>query len=263
MAQLAVLLALPATRALAQTTSTITDNIANPLVQNDYLWLESHLTQVQFSGAPANFTAHIWITGAALSFTYNSVAYNIPLPDAELTFSSSNGSTPSITYSGGTWESNFPKSGTTNPFTTGVMYQVPSALNGFTIAGNGASLTEHFSTDYSAGALNVNWQWSAAQYTQTKTDFNDLQVTPADGVVGSYHAGTPVSLVSYVVAGGTGGGGSNFTGSNSGTAGVNGVQYLANSPIAPTTPVPEASTWAAIGFVTLATAGAMARRIRR
>jgi hypothetical protein len=247
---LALALSLPSAAAFGQTASTITDNISNALVQNDYLWVESHLTQAQFQNAPANFTAHVWITGADLSFTYNSVHYDIALPSAQLTFSSSNGSTPTITYSSGSWQSGFPTSGTQNPFTTGVAYQVPSALNGFTISGNGASLTESFSTDYTGGSVNLNWQWSAAQYTQAPSDPNALGVTPGDnvgGAYGNYHSGTPTSILANLVAGGTGGGGSNYTGSNSGTSSVT-PGYLASSPIV-VQPVPEASTWAAIGAI--------------
>ncbi|HTI69663.1 MAG TPA: hypothetical protein VMF06_06840 [Candidatus Limnocylindria bacterium] len=243
-------IALPAVSAFAQTASTITGNISNALVQNDYLWIESHFTQVQFQNAPANFTAHVWISAADFSFTYNSVHYDILLPAAELTFSSSNGSTPTLSYSRGYWQSSFPASGTQNPFATGVMYQVPTALNGFTIAGNGASLTESFSTDYSGGSVSLSWQWSAAQYTQSKPSLNDLGVTPGDnvgGAYGNYHSGTPTAILANLVAGGTGGGGSNFTGSNSGTASVT-PAYQAISPIS-LQPVPEAGTWAAIGAI--------------
>ena len=252
---------LGATAARAQTASTITSNISNALVQNDYLWLESHLTQATFANAPGTFTAHVWITSASLSFTYNSVPYTIPLPNAQLTFSSSNGSTPTISYvstGSGFWNTGFPTSGTTNPFLTGTMYQVPAALNGFTIAGNGASLSQSFSTDYSAGAVTLGWQWSAAQYTQTASP-NALGVTAADVQINSqsYHAGTPYNLVAYVIAGGTGGGGSNYTGSNSGTATLT-PSVLVSAPFS--TSVPEPSTWAAIGFIGVVTAGSYFRR---
>lgn len=254
-----VLAALATTMAHAQTVSTSTGNISNALVQNDYAWVNSHLTQATFANAPASFTAHIWISSAKLSFTYNSVAYNIPLPNAELTFSSSNGSTPTITYaSGGYWDMDFPKTGTQNPFLTGVMYQVPAALNGMTISGSGASLSESFSTDYTAGAVSLNWQWAMAQYTQTAAP-NALGVTASDTQINSqsYKSGTPYSLISYIVAGGTGGGGSNYTGSNSGTLSVT-PAVLTSAPFS--TAVPEPSTWAAIGFVGAATAGTYLRR---
>ncbi len=146
---------------------------------------------------------------------------------------------------------------------TGVSYQVPSALNGFTIAGNGASLTASFSTDYIdkngvKGDVSLNWQWSGAQYTQSQSDPNNLGVTPADGVVSSYHSGTPTALVGSLVAGGTGGGGSNYTGSNSGTASVT-PAYLATSPVA----VPETSTWAAAAFTAFGAGFTIYRRRAR
>jgi hypothetical protein len=73
--------------------------------------------------------------------------------------------------------------------------------------------------------LKVQWQWAAAVYHNADfaTDYNLLGVKPVDDnsasvYLNSDHAGTPENFKSDVVGGARGGGGSNFTGSYSGTA---------------------------------------------
>jgi hypothetical protein len=73
--------------------------------------------------------------------------------------------------------------------------------------------------------VKVNWQWAAAAYNQFGvTDAGALGVKPADAKTTAYlnsdHAGTPENFKADVVGGGTGGGGSNWTGSYSATASV-------------------------------------------
>jgi hypothetical protein len=68
----------------------------------------------------------------------------------------------------------------------------------------------------------VNWQWGAAAYTSFSMAYNSLGVKPVDDNKASQyknsdHAGTPENFKTFVVGGARGGGGSNFTGSYSGT----------------------------------------------
>lgn len=68
----------------------------------------------------------------------------------------------------------------------------------------------------------MNWQWGAAAYTNFDTHYNGLGVNPVDDNKASQyknsdHAGTPENFKSDVTGGARGGGGSNFTGSYSGT----------------------------------------------
>ena len=77
-----------------------------------------------------------------------------------------------------------------------------------------------FSSDRSG--LSVNWQGGAAVYTNFSTDYNSLGVKPVDDnkasqFQNSYHAGTSENFKQFVIGGAGGGGGSNFTGSYSGT----------------------------------------------
>jgi RTX calcium-binding nonapeptide repeat (4 copies) len=69
--------------------------------------------------------------------------------------------------------------------------------------------------------LSVNWQWAAAVYKNFSSDNNALGVKPLDVATGQYpnsdHTGTPEAYKSSVTGGARGGGGSNYTGSYSGT----------------------------------------------
>ncbi len=73
-----------------------------------------------------------------------------------------------------------------------------------------------------ASGVTFSWQWAAAVYTRFDTDPDALGVKPVDDNKASVyhnsdHAGTPENFRSFVVGGARGGGGSNFTGSYSGT----------------------------------------------
>lgn len=72
--------------------------------------------------------------------------------------------------------------------------------------------------------LNVQWKWAAAVYrvANFNADYAALGVKPVDdnsasAYPNSDHAGTPENFKPFVVGGARGGGGSNFTGSYSGT----------------------------------------------
>jgi hypothetical protein len=72
-----------------------------------------------------------------------------------------------------------------------------------------------------APGLKLNWQWSAAVYSNLSSDPSALGVKPTDTATAQYansdHAGTPESFKMFVIGGARGGGGSNFTGSYSAT----------------------------------------------
>jgi hypothetical protein len=68
----------------------------------------------------------------------------------------------------------------------------------------------------------VQWQWAAAVYTTFRSNYNAIGVKPVDDnqastYKNSDHAGTPEDFAAHVIGGATGGGGSNYTGSYSGT----------------------------------------------
>jgi hypothetical protein len=102
-----------------------------------------------------------------------------------------------------------------NTFLTGVALPLTSTLPGGlpSVVWQGT-----FTTD--TPGVKLQWQWAAAAYTSFNTDYGALGVKPADGYGGSDHAGTPENYKSFVTGGARGGGGSNFTGSYSGTVNI-------------------------------------------
>lgn len=83
----------------------------------------------------------------------------------------------------------------------------------------------------------MQWQWAAAVYTNTFSNNNNaIGVKPVDDTKASQyknsdHAGTPENYKQYVTGGATGGGGSNWTGGYSGTAGV--APYIDPADVSP------------------------------
>lgn len=114
------------------------------------------------------------------------------------------------------WVTTVPTSGSDEIFLSGLAYPVtaylPGGIKGVTWSGDLRS---------DAPGVSISWKWSAAVYTQFSADYNALNVKPthtnACSITNSDHAGTPEAFKTYVIGGGRGGGGSNYTGSWSGT----------------------------------------------
>jgi hypothetical protein len=80
--------------------------------------------------------------------------------------------------------------------------------------------------------MTILWKWGAAVYARFSTDYNLLAIKPTHSSSCVYpnsdHAGTPegvdpssgVAFKNFVIGGARGGGGSNWTGSWSGTVNV-------------------------------------------
>jgi hypothetical protein len=183
----------------------------------DCIWFTSILKVHGLGSAPVT----IGFMGS-IEFSVNGTLYVVPVPSALVTFS------PFVTvattvFSYGQWVTTVPMSGLAgNVFFDGFAVQspmpdgFPGGINPVTWQGTFWSLTP---------GLTVQWQWAAAVYTSalSGTDYNQLGVKPVDdnkasAYQNSDHAGTPENFKSYVLGGARGGGGSNFTGSYSGTA---------------------------------------------
>ncbi|MGA7274909.1 MAG: hypothetical protein WBX14_08715 [Candidatus Udaeobacter sp.] len=142
------------------------------------------------------------------------------MPDATVTFD------PTVvfattTFSGGVWVTTVPSSGLPgNAFFSGVGYLVPvnlpGGINPVTWSGTISSTSL---------SVSVQWKWAAAVYTNFDADPSNLGVKPVDAnsqnpYPNSDKAGTPENFKSFVTGGARGGGGSNYTGSYSGTDAV-------------------------------------------
>lgn len=153
--------------------------------------------------------------------TISSSAFNLVVPDAEITFSASTTqATTTFNDATNTWVTNVPSGLGGNTFLTGVAFQPPGGLPGGI---KPIVWQASFSTD--TPGVSLQWKWATAVYTQFSTDYNALGVKPVDSnnasqYLNSHHAGTPEHFTNFVVGGARGGGGSNFTGSYSGTKSV-------------------------------------------
>jgi hypothetical protein len=176
----------------------------------DFIWFNSHLNASGVSnGATITFTNQTITLGA------NGKYGTFQIPDGQVIYTSSV-TTATTTFTGGMWVTKVPLGTGGNVFLAGLALKVPAG--GFPGGINPTTWTGDFHT--SSGVTGLSWQWGAAVYTKFGTngsfpaDYNSLGVLPTDN---SDHAGTPENFKSFVIGGARGGGGSNFTGSWSGT----------------------------------------------
>jgi hypothetical protein len=210
-----------ATTLFAAATSSVTLNFNATAIPADgrYLWFNSAFTP---SGIPTTGLTHLYITGSTLAISTDGT---ITAPNMTITFDPSlNANTSgsaSLLYNPVTmsWEETLPATGLAGTrFLDGVPWLVTSPA-----ANANVTWTMSFATD--RPGFSLNWQAAAAVYTTFSSDPNALGVKPVDDNMASIylnsdHSGTPENFKGSVVGGGTGGGGSNFTGSYSPTVSV-------------------------------------------
>jgi hypothetical protein len=203
--------------------NTISSNFnGTALAGGTTLWFSSVLN---VKGLPSNSPVTVFVTHASISFTANGVTYHLKVPNSSITFSPSTTlattdfTSLSSPFLGSGWDTQLQSSGLArNDLSQGVSVQVPSSG----LPGGIKNVTWQATFSSFTSGLTVNWQWAAADYTEFSTDYNALGVKPVDDNQGSAyknsdHAGTPEYFKSFVTGGATGGGGSNYTGSYSGT----------------------------------------------
>jgi hypothetical protein len=173
-----------------------------------YIWFNSVLST---TGTVPSGPFTVDITNATISFTANSKQYTLAVPDAAVTFNSTTG--PSTSFANNTWTT-LDTTHNNNAFLSGLAFQVPSGG----LPGGIQNVTWSANFAASVTGLNLNWKWAAAVYTTLPSNYNSFGVVPVDG---SDHAGTPANEKGNLGNGGaTGGSGSNYTGSYSGTTSV-------------------------------------------
>ena len=205
--------------ALAQTDpgTSITSNFnGTRIFPGDFIWFNSVLKVQGLGSDPVT----VGFTGS-ISFTVNGTPYVVPVPSAIINFVPGLNVATTV-FCNGQWVTTVPLSGLAgNVFLDGVALQAPTpggfpgGIHEVTWQGTFFSLTP---------GLKIQWQWAAAVYRKAdfSDDYNALGVKPVDDNQASVyknsdHAGTPENFRPYVRGGARGGGGSNFTGSYSGT----------------------------------------------
>ncbi len=191
-----------------------------------YIWFNANFKAngVPSSGVTINFT------NGNISFTAGGISHSLAVPKAQITFSpSATCSSTTFDSATDTWITTVPVSGDDEIFLTGLAWPVPSG--GLASGANPVNFTGTYSSTTDAPGLSIQMVWSAAAYSTFTTNYNALQVKAghqtACGQTNGYHAGTPEGVDStntpwkdYLVGGPRGGGGSNFTGSWSGTLNI-------------------------------------------
>lgn len=156
----------------------------------------------------------IYMQDQHITFTANSINYDLPVPDGATTFSTT-ATTATTTFTGGnTWDTTVPVAASGNQFYSALAWPVPcpAGLPG------GIPVTWTATFLASQPGVQISWTWSAGVYTSFSTNYNSLGVKASDSnqylpYMNSDKAGTPENFTSFVVGGARGGGGSNYTGS--------------------------------------------------
>lgn len=205
----------PASLVNAQTCAITSNFNGTPIAAGHTVWFTSVFSAQGVGSEPVTIS----FSNSTITFTVNGVPQTFPVPDGQMTFSPD--TTQASTYfDGASWITGLQSSGLAGKdFVTGVAVQVPDG--GWPGGIQDVSWSGSFTS--TTGGISVQWQWAAAVYTQFGTDYNSLDVKPVDDNHGSQyqnsdHAGTPESFRQFVIGGARGGGGSNYTGSYSGTA---------------------------------------------
>jgi len=149
-----------------------------------------------------------------------SANFSVNVADAVITFDPA-ATTATTSFTGGQWVTRVPASGLAGKtFLSGFGYPVLNDLPGGI---NPVIWSGTFVCD--TPGVTLQWQWAAAVYAGFGADESALGVKPVDDnkaspYKNSDHAGTPENYKSSVIGGARGGGGSNYTGSYSGTGSV-------------------------------------------
>lgn len=182
----------------------------------DYIWFNANFTA---TGVPSGGTS-VTFTNSTISFTANGQSYNLAVPNSLIVFSSkATCSTVSFDSVNNQWDVTLPVSGSDEIFLSGLAFQVPASG----LPGGIQNVTWSGTFGTNTSGLSFQWKWGAAVYSSFSTNYDSLDIKPTHADACSYnngdHAGTTENSTyqADVVGGARGGGGSNFTGSWSGT----------------------------------------------
>jgi hypothetical protein len=195
-----------------------------PISGGNYIWFNSVFSP---QNIPNTGSVTYSVTNSVVTFTANGNTFTVPLPNSLITLSSSvTVATTTFDTANNRWITLAPLTGLAgNIFLNAGAYQVPAG--GLPGGIQNVKWNCSFTTDTQGASL--QWQWGAACYTNLTNNYNQLCVKPCDDTTHSHyqcsdHAGTCEGNNSSnqcwktcVTGGCTGGGGSNCTGSYSGT----------------------------------------------
>jgi hypothetical protein len=201
------------------------------------LWFDGAFTA---TGLPKTTPATLHVENGTIDFTAAGTPYHVAIPNGIIVL------TPGATSAAAAydpndfdWDVSAPSNVAGDVFMGGVALPLPNGLPGGV---KNVTWNADFWSD--TAGITVNWKWAAAVYTSFGTDYNALNVKPVDSNALSVYqngdrSGTPEAFKSFVTAGATGGGGTNYTGNYTPAKAVkptlgNGVQdypYPSSNPL--------------------------------
>jgi hypothetical protein len=195
-------------------TSSITDSFFGPAINaGSTIWFSSKANVTGVGTNPATLS----VINASIHFTSHGTAYNVPVPNATVTFSPT-ATTASTVFdtTSGTWETTVPSSYHGSVFLAGAAFAVPVRLPADI---HNVTWTATFQTD--TKGMQVDWHWAAAVYSSFSTNYGALNVKAVhSSTLTAYHnfdaTGTPEAFKSFVVAGARGAGHHDYTGQSTG-----------------------------------------------
>lgn len=170
-------------------------------------WINAHLDA---KNVPSNTVTTVAFTGVTL--VVNAITY--ALPNGTVVFDPAATAPTLVVNPDGSWTTTVNPSTSGNIFFDGQAIPVDSNMQNGGHGNTGSTLS--FSTSSTDNSLGFNWQWGAAVYTSWPGNAAaNIEPVDANGL----HAGAPQNAVvqKALIQGPRGGGGSNFTGSWSGT----------------------------------------------
>lgn len=171
------------------------------------VWINAHISNPK--NVPTNTITTVNFT--AVSLVVNSTTY--ALPNGQVVFNPATSTPTTVVNADGSWTTTVNPSFNNDIFFDGQAIPVDSNLENGGHGNTGSTLS--FSTNSSDSSLSFQWQWGAAVYTSWPGNAG-ANIEP---VHAKLQAGAPqnTAVEADLIQGPRGGGGSNFTGSWSGT----------------------------------------------
>jgi hypothetical protein len=195
--------------------STIKSNFNGTAIPGgSYIWFNANFRPSGVSGR--NVTIHF--TNSTVKFSVGGTPVELAVPNATINFSTS--ATKATTEKvGNEWVTTVPSSFGDDVFLSGFAFHVPSGG----LPGGINPVTWQGSFTTSSSGVGISWKWGAAVYdptpeaAQASVIPKPVHSTSLDEFKNSDQAGTLENFKKFVIGGARGGGGSNWTGSWSGT----------------------------------------------
>ena len=202
--------------------TSISNNFNNTSIPNsDSIWFNANFMA---KGIPST-GATITFTNSTISFWANGQSFNLPVPNAQITF------TPSVkvvttTFNSltNTWDTTSPIGINAEIFLTGLSWRVPS--QGLQGGVKNVTWQGTYAVTPSTANVQIEWRWGAAAYWNFTTNYNALGIKAAHYYSGGQdipnnndEVGTPENIdgnnnawKKHLQCGATGNGGCNYTG---------------------------------------------------